>query len=156
MPLMAEAQDKSSDDDITRSFLGEDSGGDLQELPPLSIASRRKQSPLFGALITVIALLVFSVLGYLGYSSLSQSREVAAPETGKISLRTVKAAFIENDKAGELLVISGEAINEYPNPRAALQVKVTVFDAAGKSIATKTAYGGNPLTEEQLEESAAR
>ena len=95
-------------------------------------------------------MLVISVVGYLGYSSLSTLKETAAPETGKIGVRAVKAAYIVNDEAGELLVISGEALNEYPEPRAALQVKVTVFDATGQSIATKTAYGGNPLTEEQL------
>lgn len=147
---LAEAQNKSSDNDLTQSILGDDSARDQQELPPLSIASRRKQSPLFSALIALITVLVISVVGYLGYSSLSTLKETAAPETGKIGVRAVKAAFIDNDEAGELLVISGEALNEYPEPRAALQVKVTVFDATGQSIATKTAYGGNPLTEEQL------
>lgn len=120
------------------------------ELPPLSIASRRKQSPLFGVLISVVALLVISALGYIGYSSFSTAKS-ATPESGRISVRAVKPAFIDNEVAGELLVISGEALNEFPNPRAALQVKVTVFDATGQSIATKIAYGGNPLTEEQLE-----
>ncbi|MHB8121783.1 MAG: DUF3426 domain-containing protein [Desulfuromonadaceae bacterium] len=119
------------------------------ELPPLSIASRRKQSPLFGALIAVVAVLVISVLGYIAYSSFSTAKSVT-PESGSISVRGVKAVFIDNDAAGELLVISGEALNEFPKPRAALQVKVSVFDATGQSIATKSAYGGNPLTEEQL------
>lgn len=147
---LAEAQDKSADDELTRSFLGVDSAAAQQELPPLSIASRRKQSPLFGAMIAVIALLVISILGYLGYSSFSTPKEGPFPESGKIGVQAVKAAFIKNEEAGELLVISGEALNEYPKPRAALQVTVTVYDAAGKSIATKSAYGGNPLTEEQL------
>jgi len=145
----AEALEKSQSHEWT--IPREGSADDQQELPPLSIASRRKQSPIFGALIAVIAVLVVSVLGYLGYSSLSTPKETAAPETGKIGVRAVKAAFIKNDKAGELLVISGEALNEYPKARAALQVKVTVFDGAGQSIATKSAYGGNPLTKEQLE-----
>jgi hypothetical protein len=150
---LAEAQKKSDDDELTRSFLGEESTGKQQELelPPLPIASRRKQSPVFGAVIAVVTVLVISVLGYLGYSSFSTSNETTDIETGNIGVRNVKAAFVENDEAGELLVITGEALNEYPKPRAALQVKVTVFDAQGQSIATKTAYGGNPLTEEQLE-----
>jgi predicted Zn finger-like uncharacterized protein len=146
-----EAHEKTESDEpallIPRAGLADDQ----QELPPLSIASRRKQSPIFGVLIAVIAVLVVSVLGYLGYSSLSTPKETAAPETGKISVRAVKADFIKNDKVGELLVVSGEALNEYPKARASLQVKVTVFDAAGQSIATKNAYGGNPLTKEQLE-----
>jgi hypothetical protein len=148
---LAEAQVKSADDDLARAFLGEDSAEVHQELPPLSIASRRKQNPLFGLLIAAVSILVISVLGYLGYSSFSTPKETASQESGKISIRAVKAAYIESDKLGELLVISGEALNEYPNSRAALQVKVTVFDAAGLSVAAKSAYGGNPLTEDQLE-----
>lgn len=147
---LAEAKDKSTDEELTRSFLGEDATGNQQELPPLSIASRRKQSPLFGVLIAVVALLVISVLGYLGYSSFSTPSVTATPESGKIGVRDVKGAFIVNSEAGELLVISGEALNEYPKSRAALQVKVTVFDVSGQSIATKSAYGGNPLTDEQM------
>lgn len=140
----------SLDDEITRSFMGEDSSA-AQDLPPLSIVSRRKQSPLFSALIALVAVLVVSVLGYLGYSSFSAPKGSAPQESGKISMRSVKAAFITNGEVGELLVVSGEALNEYSKPRAALQVKVTVFDSAGQTIATKSAYGGNPLTDEQLE-----
>ncbi|MDD2898607.1 MAG: DUF3426 domain-containing protein [Desulfuromonadaceae bacterium] len=130
---------------------GDISVGDLHELPPLSIASRRKQSPIFTGLIAVVAILVISVLGYFGYTSLSSPKDNASQDTGKIGIQSVKAVYITNDSAGELLVVSGEALNEYPKPRAALQVKVTVFDSTGQSIATKSAYGGNPLTEEQLE-----
>jgi len=143
---LAEAQEPSADIDLAQPVPDED----RQELPPLPIASRGKQSPLFGFLIGIVALLVILVLGYVGYSSLSTPKEIAVPENGKISVKNVKALYIENIQAGELLVISGEAFNEYPTPRAALQVKVTLFGAAGESLATKSAYGGNPLTEEQL------
>lgn len=147
---LAEAREKAADEDLTRAFLGEASAGDQGGIQPLSIASRRRQSPLFGGLITVAALLLISALGYFGYSSFSAPKETVATNSGKISIRAVNAAYIENDEVGELLVISGEALNEYPNPRAALQVKVNLYDAAGQSVATKMAYGGNPLTEEQL------
>jgi hypothetical protein len=147
---LAETHDKATEDDLMQTFLEKDAIGAEQELPPLSIVSRRKQSSLYGVVIAVIALLVISVLGYLGYSSFSALKVTAVPETGRIGVRAVKAAFIENKEAGDLLVISGEAFNEYPKPRAALQIKVTVFDAAGQAAVTKSAYGGNPLTEEQL------
>lgn len=150
---LAEAQVRSASTEgapSAPSLQGVDFIGEQHELPPLSIASRRKQSPLFGIVIAVAALLVVSVLGYIGYSSFSTAKN-AAPEAGRISVRAVKAIFIKNKGAGELLVISGEALNEFPKARAALQVKATVFDSTGTSIATKNAYGGNPLTEEQLE-----
>lgn len=146
---LAEAQTKSADDELIRSFMDGDSAGNQQELPPLPITSRRRQNPLFGALIAVAALLVVSVLGYIGYSSFSPGNG-AVPEPGRIGIQAVKSAFIENDAVGQLLVISGEAVNEYPKPRAALQVKVTVFDSAGQSVAEKSAYCGNPLTAGQL------
>ncbi len=76
---LAEAQDTSADDELKRSFLAEDSSRDQQELPPLSIASRRKQSPLSGGVIAVVALLVISALGYFGYSSFSPSTEISCP-----------------------------------------------------------------------------
>ncbi|MHB8056263.1 MAG: DUF3426 domain-containing protein [Desulfuromonadaceae bacterium] len=145
---LAEAQVKSVSAGSAPPLKGIDVD-EQHELPPLSIASRRKQSPLFGVLIAVVALLVVSVLGYIGYSSFSAAKS-AIPDSGRISVRAVKAVFVDNEAAGQLLVISGEALNEFPKPRAALQVKVSVFDAAGQSIAAKSAYGGNPLTEEQL------
>ncbi len=125
--------------------------GALQTLPPLSITSRRKQSALFSAVISITAVLLVSGLAYLGYRTLSAPKESAVVlEAGKTTVQAVKAAFIENREAGELLVISGAARNEYQKPRAALQVKVTVFDASGQSVAVKTAYCGNMLTDEQL------
>ncbi|MDD2366420.1 MAG: DUF3426 domain-containing protein [Desulfuromonadaceae bacterium] len=123
-----------------------------EELPPLSISSRRKKSSSFVVLIGVVVLLALATASYFGFTSRSTIEKAAVSESGKIGVRGVTAAYIENEQVGELLVVSGEAINEYQKPRAALQVKVTVLDASGKVVATKNAYSGNPLTEEQLEE----
>jgi predicted Zn finger-like uncharacterized protein len=146
----AEEVDKKEVDKKEQSFPSEAASNVQHELPPLSIASRRKQSPLFGVLIGAVALLVISVLGFFGYSSLSTPKETATPESGKIGVRGVSSAFVKNSSAGELLVVSGEAFNEYSKPRASLQVMVTVFDSTGKKVASKNAYSGNPLTKEQL------
>ena len=144
---LAEAQEKHVDDD---KFAAADFSDAHEELPPLSITSRRKQSSVFTWLIASVSLLVVGVLGYLGFSSFLPEKVTAVKETGKISVQAVKASYIENAAIGTLLVISGEALNSYPAPRAALQVKGSVVDAAGQVLASKTAYGGNPLTNEQL------
>jgi len=152
---IAEAKDKSMGDETFKQTFSEvGSAPDQNELPPLSISSRRKQNPFFGAVVGAMSLMVIAIVGYLGYlaySSTSTTKEIGAQESGKITVKGVKSVFIDNEQVGELLVISGEALNEYATQRAALQVKVTVFDSAGQSIASKSAYGGNPLTEEQLE-----
>jgi hypothetical protein len=73
-----------------------------------------------------------------------------AQESGKITLRSVEATYVKNRKLGTLLVITGEAVNEYNKPRASIQVKGSVFGADGEEVDSKTAYCGNPLSVEQL------
>ena len=51
---------------------------------------------------------------------------------------------------GDLLVITGEAVNGFAKPRAAIQVKGMVYGAGGQVLASKNAYCGNPLTTAQL------
>jgi predicted Zn finger-like uncharacterized protein len=118
-----------------------------EELPPLSIASRRKQSPLFMGLVIALVVAVVAVLGYVGYSMFGV--EKVAKESGRISIRGVNAAFVKNS-AGELVVISGEAVNEFASPRAAIQVKGMIYGPNGQVLASKNAFCGNPLTREQL------
>jgi hypothetical protein len=152
---IAEAKDKTALDETFKQSFSEVGPDPAQnELPPLSISSRRKPNPFFGVVVGAMSLMVIAIIGYLGYlaySSSSTTKETGVQESGKITVKDVKSVFITNNQVGELLVISGEALNEYETQRAALQVKVTVFDSAGQSVASKSAYGGNPLTEEQLE-----
>jgi len=71
-------------------------------------------------------------------------------EMGKISVHKVDAMFVKNKLTGDLLVISGEAVNDFSKPRAAIQVKGMVYGTDGAVISSKNAFCGNPLTEEQL------
>jgi len=118
------------------------------DLPPLSIVSRRKQSSFFMGLVVVLVALVVAVLGYVGYSMFGV--EKVAKETGRITVRAVNAAFVKNSVAGELIAISGEAVNEFPGTRAAMQVKGMIYGPNGQVLASKNAFCGNPLTREQL------
>jgi predicted Zn finger-like uncharacterized protein len=140
-----------------------DSGADLfgtapaaaaqEELPPLSISSRRKEGPrvsgmlMFMGVIIAALVLFYSIWGYM---VLTEDKGKEIVETGRITLRSVEASFIKNKRTGDLLVISGEAVNEYTSPRAAIQVKGIVFGADGEEISSKSAFGGNPLSKEQL------
>jgi len=134
-----------------------------EEAPPLSISSRRRQGSTFSALIGIITVLVVAVLGYMGYIFISDGpkalslfgKSAAQIEDGKITVQNVKAVFIPTAAAGELLVITGDALNTYKKPRAALQLKALVFGANSQVLVTKTAYAGNQLTNEQLLEMTA-
>lgn len=120
------------------------------ELPPLSIASRRKQSPLFTGLVTLLGIIVAGSMAFFGYSMFAGGKANIAQETGRISIRAVDATYVKNKLTGDLLVISGEAVNEFSKPRAAIQIKGMVYGAGGEVLSSKNAFCGNPLTEEQL------
>jgi predicted Zn finger-like uncharacterized protein len=120
------------------------------ELPPLSISSRRKQSPLFSGLVIAVAVVAVAVLGFFGYSMFIADKGKVAVEAGRIMVRNVDASFVKNKSLGDLLVITGETINEFTKPRAAIQIKGMIYDANNQVLSTKTAYCGNPLTKEQL------
>jgi len=62
----------------------------------------------------------------------------------------VNATFVKNNTVGDLLVISGEAVNNYDTPRAAIQVMGTLYGPDNKVLMTKNAYAGNPISKEQL------
>ena len=147
---LAEAQEKPAEEQEAPPVFPGTAAESQYELPPLPIASRRKQSPLFGGVIAVVALIVVATLGYFGFSAFAPEKAKSPEETGKISIVGVKAGYVESKTVGTLLVISGEARNDFSKPRAALQVKGMVYGAAGQVLVSKEAYCGNRLTNEQL------
>jgi hypothetical protein len=145
-----EKPEPAADDELEKSSPPVSVKSAEDDLPPLSITSRRRQSPVSSGVIAAVALLLVGVLGYFGFTSLSEDKAKVVQEVGKISVRAVKASYVKNTSAGLLLVISGEAVNEYPKPRAAIQLKGMIFDSKGQILANKNAFGGNLLTDEQL------
>jgi len=119
-----------------------------EEAPPLAITSRRRQSSTVSMVIGVIAVVIAAVLGYMVFSMFG--KDAVPVDDGKITVQNVKAYFILKGTAGELLVITGDALNNHKKARAALQVKGMVYGANNQTLANKTAYAGNPLSQEQL------
>jgi len=138
---------------------------DEEALPPLSIVSRRK-----GRSLLTIAIIAFSILVILALSGagfyLLQSGPAAfdklglgfvakwfgmeSAEEGRITIRNQQASFIQNKEAGELFVVTGEAVNSFRRARASIHVRVSLFDKKGAVLVQKTAYCGNRLSDEQL------
>lgn len=136
-----------------------------EELPPLSISSRRKGSSIFTVAVLAISVLVLLVLAGTGFFFLKDGPTafnkvglgfmakwfgVNAAEEGSITAKNLVGSFIINKEAGELFIISGEAVNGFKKPRATIQVKATLFGKNGAVVVQKSAYCGNPLTKEQL------
>ena len=132
-----------------------------EETPPLSMSSRRKGSSLVpfsvvgGAIVVIIALAGFGFYflnGPNSFTKLLAGARGGAEEEGAVSAQKVAARFVKNAEAGELFVVQGEMLNGFKKPRASIQVKVTILGANGQNLITRTAYCGNNITTEQLEE----
>jgi predicted Zn finger-like uncharacterized protein len=140
-----------------------DTGPELDALLPPPLTTRRSQGSAFSALIIIVTLIVLAVLGYLIYNFIGGGskalsifgKQTAVVEEGRIDIRNVEACYIEKAEAGELLVITGDAVNSFKTARATLQVRAVVLAANNQHLATKTAYAGNILTNEQLAEMPA-
>ena len=140
-----------------------------QELPPLSISSRRKgRSALTVSIVAICVLVIVALSGaglyllqsgpaalekfdQLGIGFVAKWFGMASPEEGRIVIRNPVAAFHQNKEAGELFVVTGEAVNSYRNARASIHVKVSLFDNKGAVLLQKIAYCGNRLSNEQLD-----
>jgi predicted Zn finger-like uncharacterized protein len=88
------------------------------------------------------------------YSDIVIGEEESAPkDVGnlKIALLNVKQSFENNDEAGLLFVVKGDARNDYSGNRSRIRIKGVVYDDAGNIIKSKSVYGGNVLTKTELE-----
>ena len=135
-----------------------------EELPPLSLTSRKKSGSLFplivilGAIVLIIALAgsgVYFIGGPKAFSKVGLGFLVEwygdkGADDGSIALKSVTAAYTVNSTAGELFVVRGEAVNNFKKPRASIQIKVSLLGAGGVTLVTKSAFCGNSLSNEQL------
>ncbi len=137
----------------------QDSGAPQRPLSP--VKEKRKTSKLLIFLLLIIILLA-GVYGYL-YTTLgttdigvmidSISRQINPPpaqQQGQIRIISTHSYYVDNATLGQLLIIEGEAANDYPNPRAEILVSANLFNNRGKKIGHRNAYCGNILSRAKL------
>ncbi|PLY01860.1 MAG: hypothetical protein C0622_06510 [Desulfuromonas sp.] len=161
------AQPASEDtDDFADSF---DIEEDASDEPLIEAAAEEDDMPVEtevgekkkggGSLMKILLLLILLVLIaagayiYLGGAGnlLGQNDTRPVEQTGRITLADLEGKFIQNEQAGELFLIRGNAVNEFNKPRAAVQVKGVLFDPTGKPLLQKTVFCGNPISDSELQ-----
>lgn len=129
---------------------------------PLPPPAPVRRSPLNRLVLFVLALLL-TLTGAAGYF-LWQTGGIA-PLMGRLSgtppapmvqpqirLTGLNGYFITNKDAGQLFVIQGQAINEFPDIRSAMTVKGALFDKGGKLLVQQTVFCGNRLDDDALQD----
>lgn len=160
------AGDEKANDAVHEETVQTDqSGVATTELPSLPAPSRRRQHsalPLIVTVISIVFVLLLAAGGLLfmkggpkffekvGLGFLPQLMGLQSEDEGSVSVRGMTGAFMENKEAGEIFVVTGEAVNGFRTPRAAIQVRALLYGPDGNIVSRKLAYGGNNLTAEQL------
>jgi predicted Zn finger-like uncharacterized protein len=70
--------------------------------------------------------------------------------TGGINFTEVKERFTKSTASGDLLVISGLAVNEYEYPVGRVKLRGKILDNTGKLLGEIETFAGNLLTDEEM------
>ncbi len=128
---------------------------------PVSI-KRKTVRPGLILIILVIAFVV--ILGALsvylfapallpeGADSSKPGSGIEAVDAGnrRLEFTDLKWETFERETSGDLFIIKGKIINNYPQPRSYILVKATIIDDKDNPLAEKLAYAGNTFTENEL------
>lgn len=152
-PALEDMSMPPSDD----GFFGDEP--DLKAVPAQKSSSRSPLSVviLFILVLTLAILIAGGILVWKGgpggleklISNLT-GQPIVTEVNGDIRLLNLQGSFITNRKEGEIFVIRGLAVNDYPEAQAAIQVKGIIFDKDGKQLLQKTIFCGNPISDNDL------
>lgn len=85
-----------------------------------------------------------------GDRALGPAKTASVTAPGGINFAEVKERFTKSTASGDLLVISGLAVNEFEYPVARVRLRGKILDSAGKVLGEIETYAGNLLTDEEL------
>ena len=139
-------------------------GVEDDELPPLSIASRRKGFSMASVTMIAVTLTIVFALAVTGYfllngysaesvlqsSGLSNLFGLNKATGGELTVKNSEGSFLANNELGEFFVVKGEVFNNSKVPRNSPQVKGLVYGPKGKVLLEQTVKCGTILSNEQL------
>ena len=158
--------DVSPLEDRTRDYddayqLPEEDPDDIDIAGAFPDVPRKTNRPFFWILIVLFALLAaYAGLYYINpdmVPSLSREKETTAQPDALgnqlivLDQAVTKQTWKENEKLGQLLVITGLAKNSYPMPRSYVKLRGFLSDSQKKVLVRKTIYCGTLLTDEELQ-----
>lgn len=85
------------------------------------------------------------------------SKQVAVPEISlekkveMLTMRNVRQYYVNNEKIGQLFVIEGKVVNEFPEPKELIEVEATLYGMDKKALVSKKNLAGTSLSLFQLQ-----
>jgi predicted Zn finger-like uncharacterized protein len=159
-PARQQAADK--DEEFLNALGGGGASLDIGGEKPKTEGSGKKKWIILGVVLALLGLAgaglyIFKPwtkmnLPFLGSMSGKPKEDTDnADKVKDIALRTVRQYYIPNEKAGQIFVVEGKAVNNFPTPKERIKVEVSLFDEKGKVLASKQLLCGNTLSQFQLQ-----
>ncbi len=183
VPEHVESQDDSDREDLPRdekdTWNEQDSSGPgmirdetneeispPQDQPPLR-SKRFPKKLIFLSLLLILALGILIALSRFGADikipfisqdqdkiEIRQQTEFSEEDVKDISLENIRQYFVSNDKAGQLFVIEGQAVNNFNVPKSMIKLRVSLYDSGGSVLREKDLLCGNMASLFQLQVSS--
>jgi hypothetical protein len=142
-------------------FLNSLGGASLDAPAKDAGAAKKKKLIILGVSLAVVAALVAALfvfkpwtkmnIPFLGSLSGEKQGEEKIDKVKDIALRNVRQYYIPNEKAGNVFVVEGKAVNNFATPKERIKVEITLFDEKGQVLASKQLLCGNTLSQFQLQ-----
>lgn len=84
----------------------------------------------------------------------SPAAEATLPLEKKVemlTMRNVRQYYVNNEKVGQIFVIEGKVVNEFPAPKELIQVEAAIYGPDKQVLASKTQLAGTVLSLFQLQ-----
>ncbi|OIO01727.1 MAG: hypothetical protein AUJ49_07200 [Desulfovibrionaceae bacterium CG1_02_65_16] len=153
MDAGAPASAKSGEDDFLNSL-----GGSSLDAKPKAQKSKKKFI-VTGVIVVLLALIAGGLIYFKPWTKMnipflgSAKKETVenADKVKDIALRNVRQYYIPNEKAGNIFVVEGKAVNNFTTPKERIKVEISLFDEKGHVLASKQLLCGNTLSQFQLQ-----
>jgi len=138
--------------------------GAEEDLPPLSITSRKKRSLSAARIFTIISAFVFLVLLAVVYLFRTDIEVMKIPsftaiknrittgrwENGEIAIKNLDGNFVRTDHGPDIFVIRGEVVNLSDKTSSPVRIRGYVYGIKGEPLLNGLAGFGKVLSNEQL------
>ncbi len=128
--------------------------------PKKGKGSKKKKFIILGVVVVLIAAIAGGLVYFKPWTKMnlpflsSAAKKETAENVDKvkdIALRNVRQYYIPNSKAGNVFVVEGKAVNNFPTPKERIKVEISLFDEKGHVLASKQLLCGNTLSQFQLQ-----
>lgn len=147
---------------IEHGEIEEEEAAEVKVEPPAVKTKGRRPGLMLIILIVVFVVILGALYVYLfapsllpeGLSGVKPTQQQDFTDAGNLRLEIVdtKGDFFPTDKLGQLYIIKGKIINNYPQSRSYILIKGTIEDDKKNPIDRKLAYAGNIISEKELKD----